>query len=85
MPPEETALALVRSALEDRESITDVALMTAAMGSEDPLQHQIDITRSLVRMIASLLEVAGGGDVEKALIIHEAIATNYAGIRKDIL
>ncbi|VXB57103.1 conserved hypothetical protein [Arthrobacter sp. 8AJ] len=55
MPPEETALALIRQAISDRESITDITLMTAAMGSEDPLQHQIDITRALVRITASLL------------------------------
>ncbi|MEJ1193047.1 hypothetical protein [Pseudarthrobacter sp. CCNWLW207] len=76
MSPELTALALVRQILEAPGTITDSLLMEAAMGAADPLQHQLDITRSLIRIIGALLNIAGGTN-ERALIILSSIEAEY--------
>lgn len=76
MSAELTALALVRQTITAPGTVSDTVLMEAAMGSDDPLQHQLDITNALVRTVGALLNIAGGTP-ERALTLLNSIETEY--------
>jgi hypothetical protein len=76
MTPEDTALALLRATLEAPGTVTDTFLIEAVMVSEDPQQHHLDTTKSLVRFCAGLLNLMGGNP-QVALNILQSIETAY--------
>lgn len=77
MTPEDTALALVRATLNAPGTVTDTALIEAVMVSEDPQQHHLDTTKSLMRFCAGLLNLMGGNNPQIALNILGSIETAY--------
>lgn len=77
MTPEDTALALVRATLNAPGAVTDTDLIEAVMASEDPQQHHLDTTKSLMRFCAGLLNLMGGNNPQVALNILESIETAY--------
>lgn len=77
MSAEQSALALVRMSLEAPGTVTDTVLIGAAMNSDDPQQHHLDITKSLMRFVAGLLNVAGRYETAEALRILTTIEHEY--------
>ncbi|MDQ0922486.1 hypothetical protein QF038_000994 [Pseudarthrobacter sp. W1I19] len=77
MTPEDTAIALLRATLEAPGTVTDTVLIEAVMVSEDPQQHHLDTTKSLMRFCAGLLNLMGGNRPQVALNILESIESAY--------
>jgi len=75
--PEDTALALIRATLGAPGTVTDTVLIEAVMASQDPQQHHLDTTKSLVRFCAGLLNLMAGNKPEVALNILTSIETAY--------
>jgi len=74
---EDTALALVRATIAAPGTVTDTTLIEAVMASDDPQQHHLDTTKSLMRFCAGLLNLMANNRHEVALNILESIATAY--------
>lgn len=77
MSAEDTALALIRATLAAPGTVTDTVLIEAVMVSEDPQQHHLETTKSLVRFCVGLLNLMGGNKPQVALNILESIETAY--------
>lgn len=77
MSPEETALALVRATLEAPGTVTDTVLIQAVLSSDDPQQHHLDTTKSLMRMVAALLDLMGSHNTDQALLLLAGIEAAY--------
>lgn len=77
MSPEETALALVRATLEAPGTVTDTVLIQAVLASDDPQQHHLDTTKSLMRITAALLDLMAMHRTDQALLLLAGIEAAY--------
>jgi hypothetical protein len=76
-PDEKAALALIGQTIAAPGSVTDIDILNEAMKNDDPQQGLLDITRSLIRISAGLMEVLGGMTPGGSIAILGSVTTAY--------